>query len=137
METIGRDDYPKFNPAQRPGRAVAPMAHGATMANAVEVKDDTFEAEIEQHQGLAVVDFWATWCAPCRMIAPIVEQLAADYAGKAKVAKLDVDNNQRTAAKFNVRSIPTILFFKDGKLVDQVVGAVPRPALEAKIKEHV
>ena len=83
-----------------------------------------------------VLDFWATWCAPCRMIAPIVEQLAADYAGKVKVAKLDVDNNQRTAAKFNVRSIPTILFFKDGKLVDQVVGAVPRPALEAKFKEH-
>ncbi len=107
------------------------------MANAVEVKDDTFATEIEGHQGLAVVDFWATWCAPCRMIAPIVEQLALDYAGKAKVAKLDVDNNQRTAAKFNVRSIPTILFFKDGKLIDQVVGAVPRPALEAKFKEHV
>jgi thioredoxin 1 len=107
------------------------------MANAMEVKDDNFATEIENHQGLAVVDFWATWCAPCRMIAPIVEQLATDYAGKAKVAKLDVDNNQRTAAKFNVRSIPTILFFKDGKLVDQVVGAVPRPALEAKFKEHV
>ena len=106
------------------------------MANAVEVKDDNFEAEIETYEGLAVVDFWATWCAPCRMIAPIVESLATEYAGKAKVAKLDVDNNQRTAARFNVRSIPTILFFKDGKLVDQVVGAVPRPALEAKFKEH-
>ena len=107
------------------------------MANAVEVKDDTWAAEIEDHKGLAVVDFWATWCAPCRMIAPIVEQLAGEYAGKAKVAKLDVDNNQRTAAKFNVRSIPTLLFFKDGKLIDQVVGAVPRPALEAKFKENV
>jgi len=106
------------------------------MANAVEVKDDNFATEIEQYEGLAVVDFWATWCAPCRMIAPIVEALATEYAGKAKVAKLDVDNNQRTAARFNVRSIPTILFFKDGKLVDQVVGAVPRPALEAKFKEH-
>ena len=106
------------------------------MANAVEVTDDNFAAEIETYEGLAVVDFWATWCAPCRMIAPIVESLATEYAGKAKVAKLDVDNNQRTAARFNVRSIPTILFFKDGKLVDQVVGAVPRPALEAKFKEH-
>ncbi len=106
------------------------------MANAVEVSDDNFATEIEQTAGLAVVDFWATWCAPCRMIAPIVEQLATEYAGKAKVAKLDVDHNQKTAARFNVRSIPTILFFKDGKLVDQVVGAVPRPQLEAKFKEH-
>lgn len=106
------------------------------MANAIEVKDDNFATEIEGYEGLAVVDFWATWCAPCRMIAPMVEQLATDYAGKAKVAKLDVDTNQQTAAKYNVRSIPTILFFKDGKLVDQVVGAVPRPALEAKFKEH-
>jgi thioredoxin 1 len=106
------------------------------MANAMEVLDDTFATDIEGHQGLAVVDFWATWCAPCRMIAPMVEQLAIDYAGKVRVAKLDVDNNQKTAARFNVRSIPTILFFKDGKLVDQVVGAVARPALEAKFKEH-
>ena len=106
------------------------------MANAMEVGDDNFATEIEGHAGLAVVDFWATWCAPCRMIGPIVEQLAGEYAGRAKVAKLDVDNNQRTAARFNVRSIPTILFFKDGKLVDQVVGAVPRPALEAKFKQY-
>jgi thioredoxin 1 len=106
------------------------------MANAVEVTDDNFAAEIETYEGLAVVDFWATWCAPCRMIAPIVEALATEYAGTVKVAKLDVDNNTKTSARFNVRSIPTILFFKDGKLVDQVVGAVPRPALEAKFKEH-
>ena len=111
-------------------------ADGAQMANALEVSDDNFATEIEGHTGLAVVDFWATWCAPCRMIGPIVEQLATEYAGKAKVAKLDVDSNQQTASRFNVRSIPTILFFKDGKLVDQVVGAVPRPALEAKFKEH-
>ena len=106
------------------------------MANAIEVQDESFAQEIEQHQGLAMVDFWATWCAPCRMIAPIVEQLATEYAGTVKVAKLDVDHNQKTAAKFSVRSIPTILFFKDGKLIDQVVGAVPRPQLEAKFKEH-
>lgn len=106
------------------------------MANALAVTDDSFATEIESHDGLAMVDFWATWCAPCRMIAPIVEQLAVDHAGKVKVAKLDVDSNQMTAMKFNVRSIPTILFFKNGKLVDQVVGAVPRPALEAKIEQH-
>ncbi len=106
------------------------------MANTMEVTDDNFATEVEGNQGLTVVDFWATWCAPCRMIAPMVEQLATDYTGKAKVGKLDVDTNQKTAMRFNVRSIPTILFFKDGKLVDQVVGAVPKPQLEAKFKEH-
>ncbi len=106
------------------------------MSNAVAVTDATFEQEIEQHDGLAVVDFWATWCGPCRMVAPILDQLATEYNGKAKVAKLDVDANQRTAMKFNVRSIPTILFFKNGKLVDTVIGAVPKAKLEAKFQEH-
>src|SRR5256885_12834025 len=106
------------------------------MANANAVTDANFEQEIEKHDGLAVVDFWATWCGPCRMIPPIVDQLAAEYAGKAKVAKLDVDANQRTTAKYNVRSIPAVLFFKGGKLVDQVIGAVPRSQLESKFKQH-
>jgi thioredoxin 1 len=106
------------------------------MSHAVAVSDTDFEQEIEKHQGLAVVDFWATWCAPCRMIAPLLDQLAHEYEGKAKVAKLDVDSNQRTAIRFNVRSIPAILFFKDGKLVDQVIGAVPKPHLEQKFKQH-
>lgn len=106
------------------------------MANAMEVTDENFATEIEGYAGLAMVDFWATWCAPCRMIAPHVEALAAEYAGKVRVAKLDVDSNTKTPTRFNVRSIPTILFFKDGKLIDQVVGAVPRPALEAKLQEH-
>jgi thioredoxin 1 len=106
------------------------------MSNAVTVSDTDFELEIEQHSGLAVVDFWATWCAPCRMVAPILDQLASEYNGKAKVAKLDVDSNPKTAMKYTVRSIPTILFFKDGKLVDTVVGAVPRPTLESKFKQH-
>lgn len=107
------------------------------MSNAVVVTDGNFETEIEKHDGLAVVDFWATWCGPCRMVAPILDQLASEYAGKAKVAKLDVDENQRTAMRFNVRSIPAILFFKGGKLVDTVIGAVPRAKLESKFKEHV
>lgn len=106
------------------------------MSNALVVTDTTFETEIEKHDGLAVVDFWATWCGPCRMVAPILDQLASEYAGKAKVAKLDVDANQRTATRFNVRSIPTILFFKGGKLVDTVIGAVPRAKLESKFKEY-
>jgi thioredoxin 1 len=103
----------------------------------VTITDDNFQTEIESADGLAMVDFWAAWCGPCRMIAPIVEQLATEYEGKLKVGKLDVDANQRTSARFNVRSIPTILFFKDGKVVDQVVGALPKPMLEKKIQEHL
>jgi thioredoxin 1 len=104
--------------------------------NTTAVTDETFELEIEKHEGLAVVDFWATWCGPCRMIAPILEQLAAEYAGKVKVAKLDVDTNIRTATRFNVRSIPLLLFFKDGKVVDQIVGAVPKMHIETKLQQH-
>ncbi|HJR67941.1 MAG TPA: thioredoxin [Gemmatimonadaceae bacterium] len=106
------------------------------MSNSVAVTDATFVAEIEHYKGLAVVDFWATWCGPCRMIAPILDQLASEYNGKAKVAKVDVDTNQQTAMRFNVRSIPSILFFKDGKHVDTVVGAVPKSHLERKFAEH-
>ena len=106
------------------------------MSNSVAVTDATFGPEIEQHKGLAVVDFWAAWCGPCRMIAPILDQLASEYNGKAKVAKVDVDTNQQTAMRFNVRSIPSILFFKDGKHVDTVVGAVPKSHLERKFAEH-
>jgi thioredoxin 1 len=100
------------------------------------VTDDTFETEIEKHSGLAIVDFWATWCGPCRMIAPILDQIAVEQAGKVKVAKLDVDTNIKTATRFNVRSIPLLLFFKDGKVVDQIVGAVPKTHIEAKLKQH-
>jgi len=106
------------------------------MSKTVQVTDDSFANEVEQHQGLAVVDFWATWCGPCRMIAPILDQLSEEFAGRVKVTKLDVDANQKTAMRFQVRSIPTLLFFKDGKLVDQVIGAVPKPALAAKFEQH-
>ncbi|MEO7965365.1 MAG: thioredoxin [Gemmatimonadaceae bacterium] len=107
------------------------------MANTTAVTDSNFESEIEKASGLAVVDFWAEWCGPCRMIGPIIDQLATEYEGKAKVTKLDVDANQKTAMKYGVRSIPTVLFFKDGKLVDQIVGAVPKPAIEQKFKQHL
>jgi thioredoxin 1 len=93
------------------------------------VTDENFGAEIEQHQGLAVVDFWATRCGPCRMIAPAVDQLAQEYAGRVKVAKLDTDANPRTMTRFGVRSIPTLLFFRDGQVVDRVVGALPKGQL--------
>lgn len=103
----------------------------------VSVSDSDFGNEVEQGEGLTIVDFWAAWCGPCRMVAPVMEQLATEYDGKVKVAKLDVDANQQTAMKYNIRSIPSILFFKDGKLVDTVVGAVPKQYLERKLQEHL
>jgi thioredoxin 1 len=106
------------------------------MSNATTVTDADFEQEVEKNDKLTVVDFWATWCGPCRMIAPVLDQLAAEYKDKVKVTKLDVDANIKTATRFNVRSIPMLLFFKDGKVVDQIVGAVPRQHIETKLQQH-
>ena len=108
-------------------------------SNVEHVTDGSFASEIEQTKGLAVVDFWAVWCGPCQAIAPVIVQLADQYAGKVKVAKLDTDSNQGTAVRFNVRSIPTIMLFKDGKHVDTVIGADPRikTILEGKITQHL
>ena len=106
------------------------------MSNIITVNDANFENEVEKHDGLAIVDFWATWCGPCRMIAPILEQLSSEYEGKVKVTKLDVDANIKTGSRFNVRSIPTLLFFKGGKVVDQIIGAVPKGHIENKLQQH-
>ena|SRR5690625_4301295 len=103
----------------------------------VTATDANFDESIGKAEGLAIVDFWAAWCGPCRMVAPIIEQLAEEYQGRMTVAKLDVDDNPQTAMRFGVRSIPSILFFKDGQHVDTVVGAVPKPHLERKIEEHL
>ncbi len=109
----------------------------ATQTQTVEVTDDTFSGTVEQGKGLVLVDFWAEWCGPCRIIAPTLEQLAEQYSGQATIAKLDVDANPKTPMRFNVRSIPTLLFFKDGQHVDTVVGAVPKAALDARIQKHL
>ncbi len=106
-------------------------------AHPAAVTDATFPQEVEQHKGLVIVDFWATWCGPCHRVAPIMEQLANEHAGKIKVLKVDVDANPGTAMRFNVRSIPSILFFKDGRHVDTIVGAYPKPAFEQKIQQHL
>lgn len=103
----------------------------------VTVTDGDFTDMIENRDGLSIVDFWATWCGPCRMVAPVIEQLAKEFEGKLQVAKLDVDANQQIAMRYNVRSIPSILFFKDGHHVDTVVGAVPKAYLERKIEQHL
>lgn len=107
------------------------------MAAPVKLSDDVFDQEIGNHDGLAVVDFWATWCGPCQVIAPVIEQLAEEYDGRVKVGKVDVDANQSTAMRYNVRSIPTVLLFKDGEHVDTVVGAVPKAHLVERIEAHL
>ena len=106
------------------------------MAKPVAVTDANFQQEVEQADTLTVVDFWATWCGPCKMIAPLLDQIAEEQEGKVKVVKLDVDANIQTATRFNIRSIPTLLFFKGGKVVDQLVGAVPKAAIEGKLQQH-
>ena len=103
----------------------------------VTVTDENFAREIEQHSGLAVVDFGVAWCGPCRMMAPIVDQLARQYAGRVKIGKLDVETNPQMTTRFEVRSLPTILFFTDGALVSSIVGAVPKSTLERRIEEQL
>jgi thioredoxin 1 len=101
----------------------------------VSVSDQNFEAEVLKSAQPVLVDFWAPWCGPCRAIGPIVEQLAGEYAGKVKVTKVNIDDNPKTPTTFDVRSIPTILVFKGGKVVGQIVGAVPKPKIEELIKK--
>jgi len=103
------------------------------MAQAIEVTDATFEQEVIKSDVPVLVDFWAVWCGPCRMIHPIVEELAQEYDGKLKVARVDVDKNNQTASQFRILSIPSLLFFKNGEKVDQVIGAVPKQQLTEKI----
>jgi thioredoxin 1 len=102
-------------------------------AGIVEVSDATFEKDVLQSEQPVLVDFWAVWCGPCRAIAPIVEDLATTYAGKLKVAKVNVDQNGATPSRYGIRGIPALLFFKDGKVADQIVGYVPREVIEEKV----
>ena len=106
-------------------------------ADLIEVTDDNFDSEIIKSTTPALVDFWAVWCGPCRQIAPTVEALAAEYKGKLKVGKMNVDDHQQVPQKYGIRSIPTLLVFKGGQVVGQIVGAVPRSKLEAEIKKHL
>ena len=106
-------------------------------ADVVEITDENFDTEILNADTPALVDFWAVWCGPCRQIAPSVEALASELKGKLKVGKMNIDDHQATPQKYGIRSIPTLLVFKGGQVVGQIVGAVPRAKLEAEINKHL
>ncbi len=101
--------------------------------NAIEFTDANFDQEVLKSDVPVLVDFWAVWCGPCKMIAPFVEELAGEYQGKVKVGKVDVDNNPNISVTYGIRSIPTLLIFRDGKIVDQIIGAIPKQAMAQKL----
>ena len=103
------------------------------MSKPINITDDSFEQEVLQSETPVIVDFWATWCGPCKMIAPILEEVATEYLEKVKIVKLDVDSNNQTAGKYNIMSIPSLLFFKNGEVVDQVIGAIPKAQLTSRL----
>jgi thioredoxin 1 len=101
--------------------------------NVIELTNENFDSEVVAHQGTVLVDFWAPWCGPCRMVGPVVEQIATEYAGRAKVAKLNTDEASDIASRYGIRSIPTLLFFKNGEVVQQLVGAYPKGKITEKL----
>lgn len=101
------------------------------------VTDQSFSQEIVNSQGVVLLDCWAPWCGPCRMVGPIMEQLATESRGRYRVAKLNVDENPRTASQFQIQSIPTMLIFKNGKLVDRIIGAQPKQAIASRLATHI
>lgn len=103
------------------------------MAKALELTDSNFNDEVIQADTPVLVDFWAEWCGPCRMVGPVVEELAGDYEGRVKVGKVDVDSNPQISMQYGIRSIPSLLIFKNGEVVDQIVGAVPKTHLQKQL----
>ncbi len=104
---------------------------------ALEFTDSNFEETVVKSDKVVLVDFWAEWCGPCRMVGPVVDELADEYKDKAVIGKVNVDNNPGISQQFGVRNIPTILFFKNGEVIDKQVGAVPKATLESKLKAHI
>lgn len=107
------------------------------MAQPIHLTDENYDEVVLKSDVPVLIDFWATWCGPCRMIAPIIEELAVEYEGKLKVCKLDVDNNQKVAMMYGIRSIPTVVIVKNGEEVDRVLGAVPKQHFVERIKNHI
>jgi len=121
---------------QKMMKSAAPRKRGTAFNKPVEMTDATFKEMIQNHP-LVVVDCWAPWCGPCRMVAPIIEELSRDYVGRILFGKLDVDENRKVSMQYDIMSIPTLLVFKNGKLVDTIIGAMPKQTLEQKITSHL
>jgi thioredoxin 1 len=107
------------------------------MAQPLHITEGTYQKEVLESEIPVVIDFWATWCGPCKMIAPSIEEMATEFEGKAKICKVDVDNNQQIAMQLGIRSIPTVMFFKGGKVVDTIIGAVPKAQLVKRLNEQL
>ncbi len=116
------------------GKCRMPITAGSFTSEPVKVTDTNFSREVLDVAGPVLVDFWAPWCGPCRMVSPVVDELAREYSGRIKVAKLNVDENPQTASRYAVRSIPSLMFFKDGRIVNTLMGAQPKAELEKHIR---
>jgi len=130
-----KNRLPENRPNDRPlcGKCGAALIGEGGAGVPVDVTDASFLTEVTQAAGVILVDGWAPWCAPCKMVAPILDELAATYAGTVKIAKLNVDENPVTASQYDIRSIPTMMLFREGKLVDRLVGALPKDEIERKL----
>ncbi|HEX3280827.1 MAG TPA: thioredoxin [Pyrinomonadaceae bacterium] len=131
------DENPPVGRVAKCGKCGSALTASPPSDKPITVTDQTFSQAIINTSGVVLLDCWAPWCGPCRMIGPIMEQLAAEAQGRYRVAKLNVDDNPRIAGQFQIQSIPTMLIFKDGKLVDRLIGAQPKPAIAARVMAQV
>jgi len=130
-----KNRIPKSRMGEKPicGKCKTPLSHNTVSDRPIDVTDMTFQSEILGFPGPVLVDCWAPWCGPCRTVGPVIEQLASEYSGRVKVAKMNVDENQQTASRYSIRSIPTMLLFKNGNLVNSLVGALPKGDIESHL----